>query len=108
MGDAGGDTRWVAYEEVGAVRGISRGSATRLAMRRHWARRTGNDRKTRVAVPFTPDMSPPDIGEDISPVITPDITPDKSSAVRVITEDVSPLHEPAAAWRELVDVLRDQ
>jgi predicted nucleic acid-binding Zn-ribbon protein len=49
--DAGGDTRWMSYAELGLARGISTTSATRLASRRKWRRQPGNDGTARVAVP---------------------------------------------------------
>ncbi len=46
-----GSTRWMSYTELGEVLGIGSESARQLAIRRKWARRKGNDRKARVAVP---------------------------------------------------------
>ena len=43
--------RWMSYAEVARLRGISRASAVRLAQRRGWERRVGNDGLTKVAVP---------------------------------------------------------
>jgi len=97
MDDARGDVRWLTYDELAALRGISRDSATRLAMRRRWARRAGNDGKARVAVPLDPDRPPHDAGVTSAP----DSHPDESSNVRVMTDDTSPRHE-------LVEVLRAQ
>ena len=42
-----------SYAELGKARGISAASAKRLAIRRHWRRRQGNDGTARVAVPGT-------------------------------------------------------
>jgi hypothetical protein len=50
MGD-GTDVRWMTYADLGQARGISPASATRLAFRRKWQRRAGNDGTARVAVP---------------------------------------------------------
>lgn len=70
MDDARDGTRWMLYSELATARGISRASATRLAFRKHWPRRTGNDGQARVAVP--PD------GQVPSPDATPDATLDAS------------------------------
>lgn len=45
--------RWLSYEELGRLRGISTASATRLAFRRRWRRQKGNDGTARVAVPVS-------------------------------------------------------
>src|SRR4051812_37604649 len=77
----------LTYAELGQRRGISRGSAERLARRRRWARHVGNDGLTRVAVP--PDaatLSPPDDPSDVR-------------ARRV---------DPVPALKAAVDTLRDQ
>jgi hypothetical protein len=51
VGDAGDDTRWMTYGELGEARGINTASAKRLAFRRKWRRQAGNDGTARVAVP---------------------------------------------------------
>ena len=55
-GDIRGDhtdaVRWMTYAELGAARGISTASATRLAFRRKWRRQGGNNKTARVAVPI--------------------------------------------------------
>jgi hypothetical protein len=58
MDDAEG-VRWVSYVELAELRGISKRSAVRMAHRRHWARREGNDGTARVAVP-TAELAPRD------------------------------------------------
>lgn len=50
--EAMGGTRWVSYAELAKLRGITKASATRLAMRRAWDRQPGNDGLARVAVPI--------------------------------------------------------
>jgi len=49
---ADSDARRMTYAELAAVRGISRGSAERLARRRQWPRQLGNDGAVRVLVPL--------------------------------------------------------
>jgi hypothetical protein len=46
------NTQWLSYEELGQALGIAPASAKKLATRRKWARRPGNDGRTRVAVPI--------------------------------------------------------
>ena len=48
MGDA---TRWLTYDDMATALGITPESAKRLAMRRKWPRRPGNDGRALVAVP---------------------------------------------------------
>jgi hypothetical protein len=72
------DTRWVSYTELAKARGISRESAIRIARRRKWPKREGNDGTIRVAVPLT-DLTKPeadllDIREDIPQDIPEDIS----------------------------------
>src|SRR5687768_5562377 len=45
------DTVWLSYAEMGRAMGITTASAKRLAIRRKWAKRPGNDGLTKVAVP---------------------------------------------------------
>jgi hypothetical protein len=51
--EVAGDVTWMSYADLGRARGISAASAKRLAIRRHWRRRQGNDGTARVAVPVT-------------------------------------------------------
>jgi hypothetical protein len=44
-------SRWLTYAELAESRGISRPSAIRLARRRKWPHRAGNDGTARVLVP---------------------------------------------------------
>lgn len=53
MSDDGDDIRWLTYAELGEARGISTASATRLAFRRKWRRRSGNAGTVTVAVPVS-------------------------------------------------------
>lgn len=46
-----GDTRWLSYDELAKLRGITRDAAKRLSFRRKWGRTRGNDNTSRVAVP---------------------------------------------------------
>ena len=46
-----GATRWLTYDDMAVALGITAESAKRLAMRRKWPRRPGNDGRALVAVP---------------------------------------------------------
>jgi len=50
--DASGEGRWLTYDELGHIRGIGRESAVKLAQRKRWPRRPGNDGTARVCVPL--------------------------------------------------------
>ena len=75
MGDAGDGTRWMTYAELAATRGISKASANRLAFRKKWPRKTGNDNQARVAVPSDAQAPPPDVAHDAREDATHDDTP---------------------------------
>ncbi len=46
------ETRWMTYQELGEALKIEPASAKRLAIRRKWPKRPGNDGRARVGVPF--------------------------------------------------------
>lgn len=114
--DAGDGTRWLSYSELATARGISKASATRLAFRKGWPRRTGNDRQARVAVP--PAAQVP--SSDDTPVIIHDIirddTPDAmdgdtmadaaatGAAVAVLVAVVAELRADLGQARSALDV----
>ena len=56
------DTKWMSYAELGEALGIEPASAKRLAIRRRWPKRPGNDGRARVGVPFDaiPERAPGD------------------------------------------------
>lgn len=75
------DTKWLSYEELGQALRIAPASAKRLAMRRKWAKKPGNDGRTRVAVPLErleaeKPAVPGDVTRDDTGVVTRDITGD--------------------------------
>ena len=47
------ETRWMSYGELARTQGISKASAARLAVRRCWTRKAGDDGSVRVAVPVS-------------------------------------------------------
>ncbi len=118
-------TRWLSYEELGAALGIAAASAKRLALRRNWARKAGNDGRTRVAVPL--DRLPPerpasdshrDVPGDVATDVTSDITGDVASdviedttaAVTVLTRHIERLereHDEVATKLAAIEAERD-
>ena len=95
----------LSYAELGAALGITPASAKRLAIRRAWAKRPGNDGKTRVAVPIERlQVEPPVTGDatseaagDIAGDTTRDVTGDISAAVTVLTHHIERLERELAA-----------
>jgi hypothetical protein len=49
--DTDTDTRWLSYQQIAQVRGISRASAARMARLHRWPRRKNNSGVTVCAVP---------------------------------------------------------
>ncbi len=93
VGDAGDDTRWMTYGELGEARGINTASAKRLAFRRKWRRQAGNDGTARVAVPV--DEVRPRTGRPLS-------------ATEDISRLVSSLEAALATLREQLERERDR
>ena len=99
------DTKLLSYAELGAALGITPASAKRLAIRRAWAKRPGNDGKTRVAVPIERlQVEPPVTGDatseatgDIVSDTTRDVTGDISATVTVLTRHIERLERELAA-----------
>ena len=91
MDDARDGTRWLTYGELAAARGISKASATRLAFRKHWPRRTGNDGQARVAVPLDARAPPHDTTHDSHPVTIHDDTHDARDGVTPGNSDAETL-----------------
>jgi hypothetical protein len=74
------DTKWLSYEELGEALGITPASAKRLAIRRKWAKKPGNDGRTRVAVPIEKlETGKPTASGDSHRVITGDVPSDAAS-----------------------------
>jgi hypothetical protein len=64
------DTVWLTYDELAERLQIGRESARRLVLRKHWAKRKGNDGKARIGVPaevLTRDDARQDTGADAGP-----------------------------------------
>lgn len=88
------DTKWLSYEELGQALRITPASAKRLVIRRKWAKRPGNDGRTRVAVPVErleaekPPVTGVIIG-DVTPDIIGDDTGDRGDTVAAIAAVLS-------------------
>jgi hypothetical protein len=88
------DTRWMSYDELAVALAITPDSARRLAFRRKWPRKAGNDGKVRVGVPAEriPDQPPvvtPVVSHDISPDALPDSPPDASPDIGPVIRALS-------------------
>jgi hypothetical protein len=62
--DDGDAPRWLTYAELAESRGISRPSAIRLARRRKWPHRSGNDGTARVLVPAGEETARREVPDD--------------------------------------------
>jgi hypothetical protein len=91
--DARDDARWMSYDELAAARDINRRSAVRLAQRRRWARRRGNDGTTRVAVPAGEDQPNHDDARDVTGDDGDDDAGDISRILSALEVVVAPLRE---------------
>jgi hypothetical protein len=56
--------RWCTYDEAADMLGVSRGGVRNLARKRSWARRPGNDGRTRILVPADAVPTRTDAGID--------------------------------------------
>ena len=52
LGDTSGDGRWLTYDELAKLRGITKASAERLVLRNRWRRQRDNQRVVRILVPL--------------------------------------------------------
>jgi hypothetical protein len=65
-------TRWMSYGELARIQGISKASAARLAIRRCWTRKAGDDGSVWVAVPLSElGLKRPDHRATAKPVLLP-------------------------------------
>jgi hypothetical protein len=96
---------WMTYDEVAGRLAIKRRSAERLAARKRWPRRPGNDGRVRIGVPS--DALP------VAPVVIPDNTPadrgdDRGDDGGAVAPDGGGKDGAAAVLAELVSRLHDQ
>ena len=93
-GDMSGDSRWMTYDELAKLRGITRPSAERLVQRRRWRRQQGNDRTVRVLVPVD------SLSDDVSADASDDISPDTR---RLLVDAMAALESAVATLRAQLD-----
>ena len=106
--DAGDGVRWLSYGELAEARRISKASATRLAFRRRWARRIGNDGTARVAVPVEELAEKPAPDEDGIPDDIHDDIDGQSHAVMALQTAIEALREQLGRANSEKDDLRNQ
>ncbi|MBV8577829.1 MAG: hypothetical protein JOZ58_22690 [Acetobacteraceae bacterium] len=94
-------TRWVSYSELSDIRGISKASAFRMANRRKWERRKGNDGTVRVAVPVSALERQSDTRSELR-------SDDRPDALSDANRRISELEVENAALREQVGGLREE
>jgi hypothetical protein len=96
----GDDTVRLTYAELAKARGVSLEAARRLVYRHKWAKQTGNDGRSHIAVPVEFLTVSPDVPADIPPVVAPDVT---SDSVQVVSLD-----EALAAFADVTrNIARD-
>lgn len=99
-----GDVRWLSYREMADALAIAPKSAQRLAQRRKWPRRPGNDGLVRIGVPA--DRLPPAtdaIGPTDPPTVIPSSPPSSSpTADNQVHLALARLEVEVAGLRELV------
>jgi hypothetical protein len=97
-----GDGRWVTYDELAKLRGITKASAERLVFRNRWRRQRGNDRTVRALVPL--DSLSGDTSPDVSAPMPPDASPDMSpDARRALSSALTALEDAVSALRDQLD-----
>jgi len=109
------DTKWLTYDEAAVALRISSESVRRLAQRRKWPRRPGNDGKVRLGVPAeridavvlaagdSPSDAAPDTTRGIAPVTAGDDARDTAlgvaAVVTVLARHVERLEAELAATK---------
>ncbi len=104
-----GATRWLTYDDMAVALGITPESAKRLAMRRKWPRRPGNDGRALVAVPEdritdaathgTPDAAMDDDTPDTADAIVGDDKRDARALLAYLERRVDELTDELAEAR---------
>jgi hypothetical protein len=103
-------TRWLTYQELADARDINRRSAVRLAQRRRWLRRRGNDGTTRVAVPVGEDQPKhDDRGDDARDIAGDDAGGDvRGDGSDIAGEDAGDISRVVSALEVVIAPLREQ
>ena len=102
--DASSDGKWLTYQQLAEARRISKPSAIRLVMRRHWRRQRDNERVVRVLVPHAmlePDQAPYDESDDQSDDASYDASSITAGALAALENAIAALREQldAASFR---------
>lgn len=92
--------RWMTYAELAEARSISLASATRMAFRRKWQRRPGNDGTARVAVPVAEIERAHGARATDQDGRRNDISPDLSRTISTLEVAVASLTKRAEATEE--------
>lgn len=99
-----GDVRWLSYREMADALAIAPKSAQRLAQRRKWQRRPGNDGQVRIGVPVDRLPAATDaIGPTDPPTVAPSSPPTADNAVHLA---LARLEVEVAGLRQLVEAER--
>ena len=80
----GADVRWVSYDELASIRGIDKASAFRMAHRRRWPKRKGNDGTVRLAVPASDLQARARVDPDVRSDGLADVRFEKSTTISVL------------------------
>ena len=80
----GADVRWVSYDELASIRGIDKTSAFRMAHRRRWPKRKGNDGTVRLAVPVSDLQARARVDQDVRSDDRADVRFEKPTAISVL------------------------
>src|SRR3954464_10340367 len=111
------ETRLLTYAELADALGITAASAKRLAIRRRWPKKPGNDGKSRVVVPVerlqaerktVTSNDPGDDTSDDTTVVTSDATSDKLIVVTTLTRHIERLEQELATLKTERDRERDR
>jgi hypothetical protein len=93
---------WMTYAELGAARGISTASATRLAFRRKWSRQVGNDGIARVSVPVSEARAQPDKADASPHDARDDVMGDISHLASSFVVEIAAMRERAERAEQLL------
>ena len=104
--DGPGEGRWLSYDELSLLRGISRESAIRLARREKWRRTRGNDGTARIFCPPDWLRSPRKHPGDWSPGQSPEQPRQPSGDPGGFSKISKAFEAGLAAFSEQVEVER--
>src|SRR5215213_1206729 len=110
--DAASAGRWCSYDEAAELLGITRGGVRNLARKRAWARRPGNDGRTRILVPGdaipartdAPDDAAHDAGTDPRTDAAPDAVTELRAMAARLEGELAGLRAVIEAERRRADL----